>query len=196
MADLGEAANGPDTLTQLQRTNPEVLLLDYKMPGLGRLSSFCQETRQISPKTRTVMVSGYADDQAAVEAACGGALGYVLKGSSIDELIEAIEVIRQGQVWADPQLSQDFQQAFLQAGRSHQGSLEGLSRQELRILTSVARGMTNKEIAASLFLSPKTVKKPCDAYLRKAWGKDAYRGVTLPSGRATTPSALTIAAYH
>jgi len=75
------------------RHHPDLLLLDYKMPGLHRLSAFCQEVARRSPTTRILLLSGFREEEIAMEAAIGGAREYLLKGAPITDLLTAIDII-------------------------------------------------------------------------------------------------------
>lgn len=155
---LGEAATGAEAIAQLRHLQPDILLLDYRMPGLGRLSVFCKEVARRAPRTRVILVSGYADEEAAIEAASGGARAYVLKGGPLKDLLEAMLTVMEGKIWVDPRLPQDIYSAFLLHRVSGGERLESLSRQELRVLSLIAQDNSNKAIAAHLGISVKTVK--------------------------------------
>ena len=155
---IGEARDGAEVLTLVASCQPDLLLLDYKMPHVGRLSTFCQDVTQRSPATRILIVSGYVEEKIALEAAVGGARGYILKGASIADLLSAITTIQAGGVWVDPQLPRQVFQTFLNQGGKAPTSLGQLSRQELQILSFVSQGMQNQEISARLYISRKTVK--------------------------------------
>jgi DNA-binding NarL/FixJ family response regulator len=150
---VGEAAEGREILKLVARHRPDLLLLDYKMPGLGRLSTFCQKVRRRSPTTRTLILSGYADEELALEAAGGGAKGYILKGASVTDLFSALGTVQAGGTWVDPRLPSRVFHAFSSPGRLGQ-----LSRRELQILSLVAQGRRDKEISTHLHISQKTVK--------------------------------------
>ncbi len=135
---VGEAADGAEIL------------------GLGRLSTFGQEVARCSPATRTLLVSGYAEESIALEAAVGGMRGYIVKGAPLAELFSAIATIQAGGVWVDPRLPPPAFHAFLHQGAN--GTVGALSRRELAILSLVVRGMKNREIGVRLHISEKTVK--------------------------------------
>jgi DNA-binding NarL/FixJ family response regulator len=155
---VGEASNGAEVLTLMASHQPDLLLLDYKMPHVGRLSTFCQDVIQRSPATRILIVSGYVGEKIALEAAIGGARGYILKGASLADLLSAITTIQAGGVWVDPQLPRQVFHTFLNQGGKTTENLGRLSRQELQILSLVSQGMNNKEISTRLHISQKTVK--------------------------------------
>lgn len=155
---IGESGDGEEISTLVAQYCPDLLLLDYKMPGLGRLSAFCQEVTHHSPVTRILIVSGYAREEVALEAALGGAHGYLLKGASIANLLTAIATLQAGGIWVDPHLPRSVFHTFVQARRNRNRKLRELTRQELHVLSLVARGMSNKRIASRLHISEKTVK--------------------------------------
>ncbi len=155
---VGEAADGAETLELVARHHPDLLLLDCHMPGVVRLSTFCREVTQRSSATRILVVSGYAEEKVALEAAIGGAQGYILKGAPIADLLSAITTILAGGVWVDSHLPPQAFRTFLDQGGKATENLGQLSRQELQVLSLVSRGMDNKEISARLSISQKTIK--------------------------------------
>lgn len=155
---VGEATNGAETLELVTRHQPDLLLLDYKMDSLGRLSAFCKEVARRSPATRILILSGYAEEEIALEAAVGGAQGYFLKGAPFADLLRAVATLQAGGVWVDPQLPSRVLHTFLRQSSKGTGKLEKLSRQELKVLSLVAQQMSNTEIGAHLQISRKTVK--------------------------------------
>ena len=111
---MAQAANGTETLDLLSRYLPDLLLLDYKMPGVGRLSVFCKKAIRRSPGTRIIVLSGYSDDEIILEAALGGAKGYIVKGASVADLLGAIKVVQMGGLWVDPSLPPSAFHVFLE----------------------------------------------------------------------------------
>lgn len=154
---MAEAANGADALALLGRYLPDLLLLDYKMPGLGRLSVFCKEALRRSPQTRIIVLSGYSDANIVMEAALGGAKGYIVKGASVADLLGAIKVVRMGGLWIDSSLSPSAFQAFLEP-RERATKIGRLSRRELQVLSHVAQRMSNRDVGSHLHIDKRTVK--------------------------------------
>jgi DNA-binding NarL/FixJ family response regulator len=155
---IGEAADGGETLDLVARHHPDLLLLDYHMPGVVRLSTFCREVARRSSATRILILSGYTEEKVALEAAVGGAQGYILKGAPIADLLSAITTILAGGVWVDPHLPPQMFRTFLDQGGKATENLRHLSRQELQVLSLVSQGMNNKEVGARLYINQKTVK--------------------------------------
>ncbi len=157
---VGESGDGKETLDLVSRYLPDLLLLDYKMPGTGRFTDFCREVKRRNPATRILVVSGYKREEVAMEAVVGGADGYVVKTSSIPDLLDAIAAVSTGSIWVDPCLPRQIFQAFLDYNAESHGiqKVARLTRQELQILSCVSRGMKNMEIGRRLYISRKTVK--------------------------------------
>lgn len=164
---MAEAADGPDTLALVSRYGPDLLLLDVQMPGVGRLSTFGKEVARRGPATRILILSGHSEEEVVMEAAIGGANGYILKGAPFSDLLSAIETVVAGGIWVDPQLPSQAVKAFLQNNSRKDSRLGQLSRQELQILSFVSQGMSNKEISLRLHISQKTVKNHLTHVLAK-----------------------------
>src|SRR5205809_3417125 len=113
---VGEAADGAEILALLTRYQPDLLLLDYKMPGLGRLSTFGQEVARCSPATRTLLVSGYAEESIALEAAVGGMRGYIVMAPPVALLFTTIPFLRLSVLLGDPCLIAPVHFGFLFLG--------------------------------------------------------------------------------
>src|SRR5262249_23939826 len=152
------AGNGAEALTLVTSHRPDLLLLDYKMPHVGRLSLFCQDVRRRSPATRILIVSGYVGEKIALEAAVGGGRGDILKRAARTDPLSAIPTIQAGGVWVDPQLPRHVFHTFLNLGGKATENLGQLTRQELQILSLVSQGLNNKVISRRLYISLKTVK--------------------------------------
>ena len=127
------------------------------MPGLGRLSSFCQELVRRSPITRILILSRYSAEDVALEAVLGGAHGYILKGARFAELLNAIDTVLAGGIWVDPRLGPKVFHIFLQ-WRANGERLGALSRREVQVLYLVAEGINNRAIGGRLFIDRRTVK--------------------------------------
>jgi len=154
---IEEAAYGEEILSLVTRYHPDLVLMEYKMPGLGRLSTFCKEMVSRSRATRILLLTSYSAEEIAVEAAVGGAHGYILKSARFAELLSAIDTVLAGGIWVDPLLGPKVFHIFLQwSGNGER--LRALSRRELQILSLVAQGINNRQIGGRLFIDRRTVK--------------------------------------
>jgi len=158
---IGEAASVADAVTQTARLRPCVVLLDVKLPDGSGIAA-CRRLLATTPATRVLMLTSFSEDAMVVEAVQGGAHGYALKDVRTRDLIQAIRTVASGLGYLDPRVAQ--QTLHWIRDRSHAASghspdrLTRLSPQERAILPLLAEGKTNKEIAASLRLSDKTIK--------------------------------------
>jgi DNA-binding NarL/FixJ family response regulator len=155
---VGEAATMAAAVQDAVRLKPHVILMDVRLPD-GSGVDACREILAASPNSRVIFLTSYADDDSVLAAVLAGAHGYVLKEIDSAALIHAIRSVAEGQSILDPTVTEralrwlrDF------AGGTPPPGVEKLSAQEERVLALVADGKTNKEIAAALGLSDKTVK--------------------------------------
>jgi DNA-binding NarL/FixJ family response regulator len=156
----GEAENGEQTLEVVTAHQPDILLLDLGMPK-KTIRDLLQEVRIASPKTRVIILTGFADPDSVALVARTGAKGFVLKSGPLEPLLEAIQYVARGEAWADPMLSVTSHREFLRfAGGEGDGTLDplqALSQRELEVVKLVADGLSNRDIAARLSISEKTV---------------------------------------
>ena len=153
---VGEALDGQQAVTLAETLHPDVILMDIAMPGMDGLEA----TRQIIalwPDIRVLVLTMHRTDDYFFEMLKAGASGYVLKGAQTDELINAIRVVAQGEVFLYPPVARKLVQDYLNrvAGGAH--SSPSLSPRETEILRLMAEGCSNKEIAEELVISPSTV---------------------------------------
>lgn len=165
---VGQAANAAEAICQAESTSPDVILMDVRMPdgdGVEACRAICAER----PKTRVVMLTSYPDDEAVIASIMAGASGYLLKHANPERLIEAVERVAAGASLLDPDVTQaalDFMRRS--AGTSvEEDWMVGLTEQERRILPLIADGLTNRQIAAKVSLSPHTVKTYVSSILEK-----------------------------
>lgn len=151
MEVVGEAGDGAETLSQVAELAPDVLTLDLSMPGLSGIK-LIERLRRDAPRTRVLVLTMH-DDPAFLRAVLGaGGTGYVVKKASDGELLTAIRSVHRGQIYVGAGLA-DRLDGEPPAG----GSGDLLTARELDVLRGLAQGETNKEIAARLFLSVKTI---------------------------------------
>jgi DNA-binding NarL/FixJ family response regulator len=162
---VGEASDGAEAVRVCVETEPDVVLMDLQMPGLNGIEA-TRRVRTASPTTAVLVLTMYDDDAVVFEAIAAGAVGYLLKGSDGADIVAAIQSAAQGQAVFGTPLAERLQAWF---GRPPQkeSPFPELTDREREILDGVAAGMTNAEIGATLFVSPKTVANNVSTILDK-----------------------------
>jgi len=159
---VGEAGDGEAAVAAAERLSPDVVLMDVVMPGMDgveALRAICERR----PQSRVVMLTSYADDRRAMEAVDAGASGFLLKDASPRDVVAAIRAAHRGEAVLHPSVA-----AKLLAERRRPPAAHAeLTPRELEVLRLIARGFQNKQIAAQLHVSEKTVKTHVSAILRK-----------------------------
>ncbi len=158
IAISGEAGNVAQAVEAARRLRPRVILMDLRLPDGTGLDA-CREILSSMPQTRILFLTSHSDEHAIASTILAGAAGYLLKDIGNNALVEAIREAAQGRSVLNPKVSRPVAERMQQA--------EALSTQEKRIVALVVEGKTNKEIAAALGLSDKTVKN----YLANAFQK-------------------------
>ncbi len=161
---VGEASRGDEVAKVVERTKPDVLLLDLKMPK-GDVVQTLLEVNEKHPATKVLILTAFSEDENILNAAKGGAKGSVLKGVSSSILLQAIKTVQNGGIWVDKEISSAdaFEEiAQLQASEYKDEpaneAVKSLTKREMEILKLVAEGLTNEEIGKRVFISEKTVK--------------------------------------
>ena len=164
---VDEAASADEAVRKAQQHNPDVIIMDIRMPGKNGIEA-CREILAQKPDTQVIMLTSYAEDEMLFDAISAGAVGYVLKQGGGDDLVRAIRRVGQGDALLDPAITQRVLARVRLATRQEKAAaFSDLTEQELRVLGLVSEGRTNKEIARALFLGEGTVRNYVSSILSK-----------------------------
>jgi DNA-binding NarL/FixJ family response regulator len=153
---VGEASTASSALAQLPALRPHVAVLDVRLPD-GDGVSVCREVHSGLPGVACLMLTAFGDEQALFDAIMAGAAGYVSKQTAGIDLISALRKVASGESTLDPQASRQVM-ARLREHITGVDPVATLTDQERRVLDLIGKGMTNRQIAQSMFLAEKTVK--------------------------------------
>lgn len=164
--DIEEANDGDTALALITANPPDVVLLDVRMPGRTGVE-ICADIKAASPTTGIIMLTASDEESDLYESIKSGASGYILKdGSTYDQVVEAVRLVAAGQSLISPSMATKLLEEFVLISRP-QTPNSGLTARELEVLRQVARGLSNREIAAELFISENTVKNHIRNLLEK-----------------------------
>jgi two-component system, NarL family, response regulator DevR len=163
---VAEAGTVAEAVSAARDAKPDVIVMDIRLPD-GNGVEATREIRGQRPETKVIMLTSYADDEAIYGSIMAGAAGYLLKQTRGQNLAEAIERVAAGESLLDPAVTSKVLERMRSLARGETDELAPLSGQERKILALIAEGKTNKEIAADVFLSDKTVKNYVSSILSK-----------------------------
>jgi two-component system response regulator NreC len=151
---VGEASDGQEALRSVEKTQPNVAILDISMPILNGMDA-ARELLKSSPKTRVILLTQHDEDQYVTEALRAGVRGYVLKSQAAEDLVHAIQEVCRGSVYLSPNIAGAVVDAYL--SKTH-ASPDPLSGRERQVLQLVGEGKSTKDIAEHLGISVKTAE--------------------------------------
>jgi DNA-binding NarL/FixJ family response regulator len=164
---VAQAGSVAESITMAALHEPDLVIMDVRLPD-GTGIEACREIRAARPETRVVMLTSYPDEEAVLSAIIAGASGYLLKQIRGRDLVSALEAVGRGESLLDPAVTEKvLERVRRTASGSATDDLAELTSQERKVLLLVAEGKTNKEIAAEVFLSDKTVKNYVSSILGK-----------------------------
>src|SRR5262245_51178785 len=173
MEVVGEAANGIEAVERFRELQPDVTLMDLQMPRMNGIEAI-KAIRAEFTHARIVVLTTYAGDVQALTALRAGASGYLLKSTLRNDLLDVIRLVHSGQRHVPPEIATEI---------ALHAADDALSERETRILTLVAAGKSNKEIARSLAVSEDTVKAHLKSIFAKLGVTDRTQAVTLGAKR-------------
>ena len=169
---VGEASNGREALKLAEQSVPDVALVDLVMPDphpgpSGPLDGIAtiRELKKVSPHTQVIVLTSYTEDEKIFPAVRAGALSYLLKDVSAEELSKAIRAAARGEATLHPQVAARLMSEV--GGRKRESGVDELTEREMEVLTLIAHGMSNREIADALVIAEKTVKSHVSNILSK-----------------------------
>ena len=164
---VGEAGSSREAIELVSNTQPDVVVMDIRLPGTSGIEA-CEEITRRFPTTRVIMLTSYAEDEMLFSAIRAGASGYILKQIGGEDLIRALEAVARGEALLDPAVTQRVFQEVRRAVKEEEASaFAHLSQQEKHVLLLVSEGKTNREIAKALFLGEGTVRNYVSSILSK-----------------------------
>ena len=164
---VAEAGTVAEAIAAARRFRPDLIVMDVRLPDGSGIEA-CREIRAEMPDTRVVMLTSYPDEDAVLSAIVAGASGYLLKQVRARDLVAGLEAVGRGESLLDPAVTGRVLERIRRIATADQpDELAQLTSQEQKILLLVAEGKTNKQIAADVFLSDKTVKNYVSSILAK-----------------------------
>jgi DNA-binding NarL/FixJ family response regulator len=158
----GEAADGHEAQRQCANLQPDILVLDLNMDGPPAIATMAA-VRELSPRTRVLILSAYDDDVYVRGLVLAGALGYVLKDEAPEALVQAVRTVAQGGTW----FSRPLVENLVLHAQHERSAVPPLTERESQIIRLIAQGWDNARIAEELFLSEQTIRN----YVSRLYGK-------------------------
>ncbi|MFF0476692.1 response regulator [Streptomyces sp. NPDC004284] len=192
---VGQAVDGADAVARAAALAPDVILMDIRMPGTGGIEATRQLTSPAGATVKVLILTTFDLDEYVYEALRAGASGFLLKDASAEELAEAVRVVARGEALLAPQLTKRVIAEFARLSPAPRAPLTdrlgGLSERETEVLTHIAQGLSNAEIATRLVVAEQTVKTYVSRILTKLSLRDrtqaaihAYEtGLIRPGGQ-------------
>lgn len=183
---VGEAADGPSAVRLALEHRPDVVLMDVEMPGGDGVTATAR-LRQLAPEVRVLVLTMFDLDEYVHETLTAGAAGFLLKTTPPDELIAGVLACAAGETTLGPSVIARLVDTYVSRSTSPAPGLEDLTDRERDVLRSMARGLSNAEVAAELYLAETTVKTHVARILAKLGVRDRVQAVVIAhrSGLAT-----------
>lgn len=151
---VAEAASGEEAIELVPKLQPNVVLMDVNMPGMGGLEA-TRRLKRVAPDVKVLVVTVYGDEPYPTRVLQAGAIGYMTKGASVEEMVQAIKCVNIGKRYLSPEVAQQL--ALKHLSDDSNSPFDQLSDREMQVLIMIASGSKVNDIAEQLCLSPKTV---------------------------------------
>jgi two-component system NarL family response regulator len=174
---VGEAADGLEAIEQYRKHQPDVTLMDLRLPRMGGVEAI-QHIRQDAPQARVIVLTTYDGDEDIYRALKAGARAYLLKGMTSEDLVTTIRAVHAGKSHIPPAIAERLAERM---------GTEDLTPREFEVLTEIVNGNSNKEIAAALNVSEATVKTHINSLLGKLGVTDRTQAATAAIQRGIVP---------
>lgn len=167
MEVVGEAGSAAEAVERARATRPDLVLMDVRLPDESGVEA-CRRIRAAIPQTKVLMLTSYSDDEAVFSSVMAGASGYLLKQIDVDKLYQAISRVEKGESLLDSEMTRTVMERVKAVCEGAPGrEIDALTSREKEILSLIAEGMTNREIAERVYLSEKTVRNYVSSILQK-----------------------------
>jgi DNA-binding NarL/FixJ family response regulator len=178
---VGEAENGEQAAAAANRLRPDVVLMDIQMPGVDGLQATRRIIQNAQLTTRVVILTTFERDEYVFEAMQAGASGFLLKNAPPEELIHAVRVVAAGDALLAPSVTRRIIEQFARrpVEPDVRQRLDSLTQREREVLVMLARGNSNAELAAELFVTEGTIKTHVSSLLAKLGLRDRVQAVVL-----------------
>jgi DNA-binding NarL/FixJ family response regulator len=177
---VAQASSGREAVRLTTESEPDVILMDIRMPDLNGIEAV-ELLRKKGFQTPVLMLTTFDDHESIMKAIQAGAEGYLLKDVSLEVLVDAIEALADGKTWLQPAITERIVQGLKESKASENNSeqtlVEPLTDKEIAVLRLIAAGLSNNEIAESLFKSTGTVKNQVSSLMAKLGVRDRTRAV-------------------
>jgi DNA-binding NarL/FixJ family response regulator len=169
---VGEAGSGEEALTEIQALQPEIVVVDLHLPGMGGVE-LTRKIREVCVNAKIIILSSFSEEDEVIDAIEAGALSYLLKDSSPAKLVEAIQAAQLGEPVLHPRIAK----RLMQRVRRQEPAGEQLTVKEKEVLALLIQGRSNKEMAGELWVSDTTIKSHVSSILRKLEVNDRTQAV-------------------
>lgn len=151
---VAEAMDGEEAIKLAKEKNPQVILMDVKMPGIGGLEA-TRKLLRLDPDVKIIALTTCGEEPFPSKLLQAGAAGYLTKGSGLEEMVQAIKSVFHGKRYISPEIAQQL--AFKHVSDEKSSPFEALSEREMQVMLMITSGQKVQEISDKLFLSPKTI---------------------------------------